>query len=88
MELKVSSPKPSGLSPSDGESDPEEKEISDEDDDDRIISIVGGRHGLSPWREILLNRFYQGLTGSVTNPLKMDILSEKMILSQVDHGKL
>ncbi|CBI34878.3 unnamed protein product, partial [Vitis vinifera] len=35
MELKVSSPKPSGLSPSDGESDPEEKEISDEDDDDR-----------------------------------------------------
>lgn len=35
MELKVSSPKPGGLSPSDCVSDPEEKEVSDDDDDDR-----------------------------------------------------
>ncbi|KAM0958056.1 hypothetical protein EV1_023156 [Malus domestica] len=35
MELKVSSPKPGGLSPSDCSSDPEEKEVSDDDDDDR-----------------------------------------------------
>ncbi|PQQ00895.1 zinc finger CCCH domain-containing protein 41 [Prunus yedoensis var. nudiflora] len=35
MELKVSSPKPGGLSPSDCISDPEEKEVSDDDDDDR-----------------------------------------------------
>ncbi|KAG6720011.1 hypothetical protein I3842_03G037100 [Carya illinoinensis] len=35
MELKVSSPKPVGLSPSDCVSDPEEKEVSDDDDDDR-----------------------------------------------------
>ncbi|KAM2682804.1 hypothetical protein EV1_044505 [Malus domestica] len=35
MELKVSSPKPGGLSPSDCISDPEEKELSDDDDDDR-----------------------------------------------------
>ncbi|XP_075674568.1 zinc finger CCCH domain-containing protein 41 [Castanea sativa] len=35
MELKVSSPKPLGLSPSDCVSDPEEKEVSDDDDDDR-----------------------------------------------------
>ncbi|OMO69372.1 hypothetical protein COLO4_29094 [Corchorus olitorius] len=35
MELKVSSPKPGGLSPPDCASDPEEKEVSDEDDDDR-----------------------------------------------------
>ncbi|KAK9272035.1 hypothetical protein L1049_002404 [Liquidambar formosana] len=35
MELKVSSPKPGGLSPSDCASDPEEKEFSDDDDDDR-----------------------------------------------------
>ncbi|KAM5581752.1 zinc finger CCCH domain-containing protein 41 [Rosa sericea] len=35
MELKVSSPKPGGLSPSDCVSEPEEKEVSDDDDDDR-----------------------------------------------------
>ena len=34
MELKVSSPKARGLSPSDCVSDSEEKEISDDDDDD------------------------------------------------------
>uniref|UniRef100_A0A2P2M2E8 Rrm/rnp domain n=1 Tax=Rhizophora mucronata TaxID=61149 RepID=A0A2P2M2E8_RHIMU len=34
MELKVQSPKPAGLPPSDV-SDPEEKEVTDEDDDDR-----------------------------------------------------
>ncbi|KAH7851723.1 hypothetical protein Vadar_015740 [Vaccinium darrowii] len=35
MELKVSSPKDGGLSPSDCLSDPEEKEITDDEDDDR-----------------------------------------------------
>lgn len=35
MELKVLSPKPGGLSPSDCVSDTEEKEFSDDDDDDR-----------------------------------------------------
>ena len=36
MELKVSSPKPESVAPSDCvNSDPEEKEVSDEDDDDR-----------------------------------------------------
>ncbi|GAB4849246.1 hypothetical protein Ancab_004057 [Ancistrocladus abbreviatus] len=35
MELKISSPKPDGLSPADCVTDPEEREISDDEDDDR-----------------------------------------------------
>jgi hypothetical protein len=52
------------------------------------ISIVDERRVLNLWREILWNQFLQGHTGSITNTLKMGILSGKMNLKLMKPGKI